>query len=90
MGRSTRYIARQVTGALVFVTVALTGVVWLSQSLRFVDLIVNKGLSVLAFLTLTLLLLPTFLALILPIALFCAALYTYSRLVADREVVALL
>jgi lipopolysaccharide export system permease protein len=87
--RPTRYIARQIAGALAFVTLALCGVVWLSQSLRFVDLIVNKGLSVGAFLTLTLLLLPTFLALILPIALFCAVLYVYARLMADREVVAL-
>lgn len=89
MGRCTRYILRQLVAALGFVTIALTGVVWLSQSLRFVDLIVNKGLSVASFLMLTLLLLPTFLALILPIALFCAVVFTYSRLVAERELVIL-
>lgn len=89
MSRSTRYILRQLVAALAFVTLALTGVVWLSQSLRFIDLIVNKGLSVVSFLMLTLLLLPTFLALILPIALFCAVLYTYSRLLAERELVIL-
>ncbi len=89
MSRSARYILRQLVAALALVTLALTGVVWLSQSLRFVDLIVNRGLSVVAFLKLTVLLLPTFLALILPIALFCAVLFTYSRLTAERELVIL-
>ncbi|MBM3583477.1 MAG: LPS export ABC transporter permease LptF [Alphaproteobacteria bacterium] len=89
MGRCTRYILRQLIAALGFVTVALTGVVWLSQSLRFVDLIVNKGLSVASFLLLTLLLLPTFLGLILPIALFCAVVFVYNRLVAERELMIL-
>lgn len=71
------------------VTLALTGVVWLSQSLRFIDLIVNKGLSAVSFMKLTLLLLPTFLGLVLPVALFCAVLHSYNRLAIDRELVAL-
>ena len=85
----TRYLLRQLTGVLLFITLALTGVVWLSQSLRFVDLIINRGLSLTTFLHLTLLLLPTFLAIILPIALFCAVTYTYHRLTIDSELVVL-
>jgi lipopolysaccharide export system permease protein len=72
---------------MLIVTATLSGVVWLTQGLRFVDMIVNTGLSVLGFLSLTLLLLPTALAYILPIALFCAILFTYHRLNADRELV---
>lgn len=85
----TRYILNQLFWAMLFVTLALTGVVWLSQSLRFVDLIVNRGLSVFTFVYLTILLLPTFLALILPIALFFAVMYTYHRLTIDSELVIL-
>ncbi|MSP81681.1 MAG: LPS export ABC transporter permease LptF [Alphaproteobacteria bacterium] len=89
MSRADRYIFQQLAGALVFIAIALAGVVWLSQSLRFVDLIINRGLSITSFVMLTLLLLPTFLVLILPIALFCAVLYTYHRLANDRELVVL-
>jgi lipopolysaccharide export system permease protein len=85
----TKYILRQLVGALLFVTFALTGVVWLSHSLRFVDLIVNRGLSIGTFFHFTLLLMPTFLSVILPFALFCAVVYTYHRLTIDSELVVL-
>lgn len=85
----TRYILRQLVGAMLFVTFALTGVVWLSHSLRFVDLIVNRGLSIGTFFHFTLLLMPTFLSVILPFALFCAVVYTYHRLTIDSELVVL-
>lgn len=85
----TKYILRQLVGAMLFVTFALTGVVWLSHSLRFVDLIVNRGLSIGTFFHFTLLLMPTFLSVILPFALFCAVVYTYHRLSIDSELVVL-
>ena len=39
-----RYILRQCLSMMIFVTVALSAAVWLAQSLRLVDLIVNRGL----------------------------------------------
>jgi len=86
MGRVTRYILGQMIAPLAFVTLSLTAVVWLTQSLQFVDMIINQGLSASRFLYLTILLTPGFLALILPIALFCAILYTYHRLTYDSEI----
>ena len=89
MKEITRYILGQLIVVTLFVTLALTGVVWLSQSLRFVDLIINRGLSFFTFVYLTFLLLPSFLAILLPIALFCAVAYTYHRLTIDSEIVVL-
>lgn len=86
MGRVTRYILGQMLAPLAFITLSLTGVVWLTQSLQFVDMIINRGLSATRFLYLTILLTPGFLGLILPIALFCAILYTYHRLTYDSEI----
>ena len=40
----TRYILRQCFGVMIFVTAALSAAVWLAQSLRLIDLIVNRGL----------------------------------------------
>jgi lipopolysaccharide export system permease protein len=89
MQRHFRYIFRQLLGPLILVVISLSGVVWLTQSLRFIDLIVNKGLSISLFLTLTVLLIPSLLSIILPIALFAAVIYTYHRLITDSEIVVL-
>jgi len=89
MHRHQRYILRQLLGPFVLIAVGLSAVIWLTQSLRFVDLIVNKGLSLSAFLYVSMLLLPTFLGVILPIALFSAILFTYNKLVIDSELVSL-
>lgn len=83
----TQYIVSQVAGVLIFVTLGLTLAIWLSQSLRFVDLIVNKGLPISTFLYLAFLLMPRFLILVTPIALFCAVLFTYNKLANDSELV---
>lgn len=85
--RLQKYILRQLAGPFVFFLLSLTGVIWLTQSLRFVDLIINKGLSASYFAQLTLLVLPGVLTIILPIALFAAVLYVYNALDGDSEIV---
>ena len=89
MPRYQRYLLLQLVGPFLLVTLSLTAVVWLSQSLRIIDLIVNKGLSLSAFLLMSMLVLPTFLGAILPIAFFCALLFVYNRLTIDSELVSL-
>jgi lipopolysaccharide export system permease protein len=83
--RLDRYIFRQILLALVAVTVALVALIWLTQSLRFVELIVNRGLSPFVFLRLTVLLVPSFVAVILPITTFVVVQFVYQRLAGDRE-----
>lgn len=85
MNGLTRYIFWQMLVGLVLVTVSLACVVWLSQSLRFIDMIINRGLSVGAFITLTGLMVPNFLTAILPISLFVVISFTYHRMIMDRE-----
>ncbi len=84
-----KYILKSLASSTVFITVSLTTIVWLTQSLKFIDLIVNRGLPVSTFLYLTMLLLPSLLGVILPIALFIAAIFTYHRLIMDSEMVVL-
>ncbi|WP_158928688.1 LPS export ABC transporter permease LptF [Acidisphaera sp. S103] len=79
------YIFRQVLIALVVATGGLTALVWLTQSLRFVDLVVNRGLSFLVFLQLTGLLIPSFIAVILPITTYVVIQFVYQRMATDRE-----
>ncbi|WP_137124741.1 LPS export ABC transporter permease LptF [Roseomonas sp. HF4] len=87
MTRIDRYLFRQLAAALIAVTVGLAALVWLTQSLRFIELVLDRGLSLLVFIKLTSLMLPNFFAIILPITTFVAVLFTYVRLAADRELV---
>ncbi len=83
--RIDRYMFRQLGVALVAVTGGLAMLIWLVQSLRFVELVVNRGLSFVVFLELTGLLLPSFVAVILPITSFVVVQFVYQRLAGDRE-----
>ncbi|HEY0183484.1 MAG TPA: LPS export ABC transporter permease LptF [Rhodopila sp.] len=83
--RLDNYIFRQVLFALVVATGGLTALVWLTQSLRFVDLVVNRGLSFLVFLHLTGLLIPSFVAVILPLTTYVVIQFVYQRMSTDRE-----
>ena len=84
--RVDRYIFRQLFWALIAVTFGLTALIWLTQSLRFVELVVNRGLSFLVFMQLTGLLIPSFIAVILPITTYVVIQFIYQRLAGDREV----
>lgn len=85
MQKISGYIFRRSTAALLFVTLSLVSAIWLMQSLRLIDLIINRGLPLSIFLYMSILMLPTFLATILPIALFIAVLSAYNRLTMDSE-----
>ena len=80
-----RYIFRQLGIALIAATGGLVALIWLTQSLRFVELVVNRGLSFIVFLRLTSLLVPGFVTTILPITTFVIVLFVYQRLAGDRE-----
>lgn len=82
-----RYIFRQLMIAFLLIALGMTGIVWLSQSLKMIEWIVNKGVSVGLFIELTLLVLPNFIAVITPLAFFIVLLFTYNRLLADKELV---
>lgn len=83
----SKYLLWQLILPALIATLAFSGAVWLSQSLRFVDLIVNKGLPLTTFLYLTALLFPSLLLVIMPFALFCGVLFAYQRLTVESELV---
>jgi lipopolysaccharide export system permease protein len=88
--RLDSYIFRQILGPFLFFVLVFTGVIWLGQSLRVIDTVVSHGQSAMVFLEFTLLLLPTVLSIVLPVATFAATLYAMNRLFADSEIVVML
>lgn len=82
-----RYLFKGLGIATVFIAVTLAMIIFLTQSLRFLELIIDSGASGAAFLLLTLLALPRFFEIILPIALMAAILFIYNRMTIDSELV---
>ncbi len=82
-----RYIFKIAFAAFVACLVALTGVIWITQALRELDLLTSKGQTFLVFLTVTGLSLPALITVISPVALFIATIYTLNRLNGDSELI---
>jgi lipopolysaccharide export system permease protein len=82
-----RYILRIAVTAFLVCLLGLTAVIWLTQALREVDLLTGQGQTLVVFLTFTLLSLPALVAIIAPVALFIAILYTLNKLNGDSELV---
>lgn len=89
MRQYERYLFMHLLLPTVLVTAALTGIIWLTQMMRFIHYILNRGLTIGDFLYLTGLMLPSLLLVLIPIALGIAVIYTYNRLTADSELVVL-
>jgi len=87
MNGLTRYMFRQALLVMLSICVVFSFAVWLVQALRLIDLIVNRGLSVGVFLHLAMLILPRFIDVVLPIAVFVAILFIYNKLIAESELV---
>src|SRR5438046_4298351 len=87
MRRLDRYILRQCFGVMLFVTGALSAAIWLAQSLRLIDVIVNRGLSIEIFLYLALLIFRRFIYIVLPIGSFISVLFTFNLLASDNDMV---
>ena len=85
----SRYIITRLILSVITITFMLTGIAWLSQSLRFIELVVNHGLQMGDFMYLTLLIIPSLLWIILPIALLISIIIVYNRLYGDSELVIL-
>jgi len=89
MRQFERYLFLHLVLPTVLVTASLTGIIWLTQVMRFIDFMLNRGLTLGDFLYLTGLMLPSLLLILIPIALGIAVIYTYNRLTADSELIVL-
>jgi len=82
-----RYIFRVAGMAFLATLGVLTAVIWLQQALHDLDLITSKNQSILKFLTITGMWIPSLVMVIAPIALFIAVLFSLNKLNSDSELV---
>ncbi|MEK7661106.1 MAG: LptF/LptG family permease, partial [Pseudomonadota bacterium] len=87
MSKLQRYIFFQMLPSFLAVTIGLSVLAILTQSLTQLDLLIERGQSPLTLLSISLLATPQFMAIVSPIALFATAATIYSRLYTDNEIV---
>jgi lipopolysaccharide export system permease protein len=87
MGSIGRYIFRTTLGAFLFALISMTGLIWITQALREIDLMTDQGQSVWVFLLTTALIIPHLLLLISPIALVLAVAHVLNKLGTDSEII---
>jgi len=80
-----KYILLYILKPFLVISLVLTGIVWLSRSLKYIDLIINKGLSLSSYFWFVSLIAPKILALLLPLISFVAVIYTYQKLKGESE-----
>ena len=82
-----RYILKIALTAFLVCLLGLTAVIWITQALRELDLMTGQGQTLVIFLLVTALSLPALIAIIAPVALFIAAIYTLNKLNGDSELI---
>lgn len=86
MSRLDRYIFQAAALPFLLILTCTTAVAWLTQVLQRLDIIVDDGGSFLAFLKITVLLIPSLAGVVTPIALLAACLYVLNVLMVDSEI----
>jgi lipopolysaccharide export system permease protein len=87
MGSIDKYIFRTTLASFALVLVSLTGVIWITQALRGIDLMTSQGQTIATFLGLTSLVIPALVLVISPIALMIAISHTLNKLATDSEII---
>jgi lipopolysaccharide export system permease protein len=82
-----RYILRTTLISFALVLVTLTGVIWVTQALREIDLMTSQGQTILTFLGLTSMAIPVLVLIIAPIALMISVSHTLTKLATDSEII---
>ncbi len=86
MSRLDRYLFKATLYPFLLILICTSAVAWLTQVLQRMDIIVDDGGTLTAFLKITLLLIPSLVGLVIPVALLAACLYIINALMVDSEI----
>jgi lipopolysaccharide export system permease protein len=87
IGAIDGYVIKITLVSFLIVLISLTGVIWITQALRNIDLMTSQGQTILVFLGISGLAIPLLISIIAPIALLVAVMHALNRLGTDSEVI---
>ncbi len=79
------YLSKNILQPTIAIIAILSVIILLTQSLKYIDLMVSHGISVLDFTHISVLLLPSLLFIIIPVCSFIAIIYSLNKLSSHRE-----
>ncbi|MEO1314945.1 MAG: LptF/LptG family permease, partial [Pseudomonadota bacterium] len=85
-----RYILSQTLNAFLLFCLILAGVIWLTQAVRLIDIVLSSGQSLFLLVEFSLLVLPRVLSMVVPLAGFAAVIYTINKLYSEAELVVMM
>ncbi len=85
-----RYILRQTITAFALFCLVLAGVIWLTQAVRLIDVVLSSGQSLWRLGEFSLLVLPTVLSMVVPLAGFAAVIHAINKLYGEAELVVMM
>ena len=80
-----RYLFAQMLRVAFAVTVTLVGIMWLFQTIRILELVINRGAPLADFMVMSVTVIPLWLSVAMPIGTFIAIIWVFHRSLADRE-----
>ena len=89
MSRFTTYAIKEITSSFLFLSILLSGIIWLGQGLRHIDLLTTNNVSIETYVSYILLLLPKIILLTFPVSIFLSILFNLNRLRNDSELIIL-
>ena len=89
MSRFNIYIIKEILLSFFLLVTLLTGILWLGQGLRHIDLLTNDNISFVSYLSYIIMLIPKITTLTIPVSLFLTILMTLNRIRTDSELVIL-
>ena len=89
MSKFNIYIIKEISLSFFFLVTLLTGILWLGQGLRHIDLLTSDNLSLISYLSYIVMLVPKITTLTIPISLFLAVIICINRIRTDSELLIL-
>ena len=80
-----RYLFAQMLRTTIMVSITLVGIMWLFQTIRLLEVVINRGAPISEFLLMSVTVIPLWLTIAVPIGAFVAVTWVFHRAVADRE-----
>ena len=80
-----RYLFGQMIRTTIAVSITLVGIMWLFQTIRLLEVVINRGAPISNFLLMSVTVIPLWLTIAVPVSAFVAVIWVFQRAVADRE-----
>ena len=80
-----RYLFDQMLRTAFAVTLTLVGIMWLFQTIRILELVINRGAPLTDFLVMSVTVIPLWLTIAIPIGAFVSVMWVFHRALMDRE-----